>query len=136
MEEELKKLLKEREKQLYEQVKSILNWLEELGDKVIYGTENEEQQAILEFLKKTLTVRREQDYLPRDRKWLTYYEFLLNTNPVVWVTSSSIGVSAGAFVGEHVFVKCEWEWMLPAKAGTLIEAVVDYISELEEPPIP
>ena len=136
MEAELKKLLKEKEKQLYEQVKSILKWLEELGDKVIYGTENEEQQAILEFLRKTLIVRRGQDYLPRDRKWITYYEFLLNTNPMVRVSSSGIGASAGAFVGEYAFVKCEWEWMLPAKAGTLIEAVIDYISELEEPPIP
>ena len=135
-EEKLKELLKEKEKQLYEQIKSILIWLEELGGKVIYGTESEEQQAILEFLKKTLVVRREQVYYPRDRKWTTYYEFLLNTNPPVWVTSSSIGTTIGFSAREYNFTKCEWEWMLPAKAGMLIDAVVDYISDLEEPPIP
>lgn len=134
--EKLKELLKEKEKQLYEQVKSILLWLEELGDKVIYGTENEEQQAILEFLKKTLIVRKEQVYYPKDRKWTTHYEFLLNTKPMVWVTSSSIGTTIGFFTRDYSFAKCEWEWVLPAEAGTLIYAVVDYISDLEEPPIP
>ena len=135
MEEELKKLLKEREKQLYEQVKSILKWLEELGDKVIYGTENEEQQAISEFLKKTLTVCRKQAYLPREKKWVTSHEFLLNTYPAVWVASTCIWTYDGFSIGEHTFISCGWEWKLPAKAGILIKAVIDYISELEEPPI-
>ena len=135
-EAKLKELLKEKEKQLYEQIKSTLDWLKTLGDKVMTGTENEERQAILEFLKKTLIVRREQVYYPRDRKWTTYYEFLLNTRPMVWVTSSSIGTTIGFFTRDYSFAKCEWEWMLPAEVGMLIDAVVDYISDLEEPPIP
>ena len=140
-EEKLKGLLKEKEKQVYEDVKCCINWLIELGNKVMSGTESERQQAISEFLKRTFMISREQCYALRIQKEATLYTFYLDPLPVKKITPSSIRCSIcrlkddGA-VEEAELVVCEWEWELSAKARAFIKAVTEYISKSEELPIP
>jgi len=137
----LEELLKEKEKQVYERVKCCINWLIELGNKVMSGAEGERQQAISEFLRRAFMISREQCYALRIRKETTLYTFYLDPLPVMQITSSSIRcgicrLKDDGAVEEAELVVCEWEWELPAKARTFIKAVTEYISKSEELPIP
>ena len=137
----LEELLKEKEKQVYERVKCCINWLIELGNKVMSGAESERQQAISEFLRRTFMISREQCYALRIRKETTLYTLYLDPLPVMQITSSSIRcgicrLKDDVAVEEAELVVCEWEWELPAKARTFIKAVTEYISKSEELPIP
>jgi len=105
------------------------------------GTENEERQAILEFLKRTFMISREQCYALRTKKEATLYTFYLDPLPVKQITLSSIRcgicrLKDDGAVEEAEHVVCEWEWELPAKARAFIKAVTEYILKSEELPIP
>ena len=120
--EEAKRQLRE---QLCEQLERNLKWLEELADKA----EEDEGEAIEEFLKYTLEIRRVQYFSEDSHDWETlYYEFLLTYGgPTIWITSNSIR-------GTWSPVECEL--CLPEKVERFICAVENYISGWDECLVP
>ena len=116
----MEEAMRELREQLCEQLERNLKWLEELADKA----EEDEEEAIEEFLKYTLEIRRVQYFSEDIHDWETlYYEFLLTYGgPTVWITSDRIR-------GTWSPVECELD--LPEKVKKFICAVEDYISEMD-----
>ena len=121
----MEEAMRELKKQLCEQLERNLRWLEELADKA----EEDEEQAIEEFLEHTLEIRRVQYFSEELHDWETlYYEFLLTYGgPAIWVTSDRI---------RGVWSPVECELCLPEKVEKFICAVEDYISGMDECLVP